>query len=120
MLEAIPPTKPRSLAEHLAGHNFEAVDLIAECLSFSPDKRTDVAGALTHPFVAEFHDPEDEPSRHGGAVRLETDDNSMLRPADYRSKLFKEIERRRQVARADVLSKLKRPTQTALQVLEDV
>ena len=64
--------------------------------------------------MAEFHDPEDEPSYEGGAIRLETDDNTLLKPAQYRQKLYAEIERRRQVARKLQLEQLKRPSQTVM------
>jgi mitogen-activated protein kinase 15 len=115
MLEAIPPTRPRSLPEALPECSAEAVDMVNQCLAFSPTKRCDVLSALRHPFVAEFHDPGDEPSFEGGAVRLDTDDNTLLRPADYRKKLYQEIERRRQVQRRDELERLKRPSQAVLQ-----
>ncbi len=64
MLEAIPPTRPRSLPEALPDCSAECVDMISECVAFSPLKRSNVLAALRHPYVAEFHDPEDEPSRY--------------------------------------------------------
>mmetsp|Transcript_36151 Transcript_36151/g.83903 ORF Transcript_36151/g.83903 Transcript_36151/m.83903 type:complete len:80 (+) Transcript_36151:928-1167(+) len=30
-------------------------------LEFDPSKRIDATGALAHPYMAELHDPEDEP-----------------------------------------------------------
>ena len=119
MIEAIPPTRPRSLPEALPDCSAEAVDFINQCIAFSPLKRMEVAASLRHPFVSEFHDPEDEPIRPGGAVRIETDDNTLLRPADYRKKLYSEIERRRQVSRRNQLEMLKRPSQAVLQSFED-
>jgi mitogen-activated protein kinase 15 len=114
MLEAIPPTRPRSLPEALPQCSAEAVDFVNQCVAFNPTKRNTVYSALRHPFVAEFHDPEDEPSHSGGAIRIETDDNTLLRPADYRKKLFSEIERRKQEERSAQLEKLKRPSQAVL------
>lgn len=52
-------------------------------------------------------------------MRIETDDNTLLRPADYRRKLYGEIERRRQVQRKDQLEMLKRPGQSVLQTFTD-
>ncbi len=43
----------------------------------------------------------------------------MLRPAEYRQKLFAEIERRRNDFRKGQLELLKRPSQAALQTPED-
>jgi len=119
MLEAIPPVRPRSLPEALGQVSAECVDLVNQCIAFSPLKRCDVGAALRHPYMAEFHDPEDEPSRDGGAVRIETDDNVMLRPAEYRRKLYAEIERRRNDFRRDQLGMIKRPSQAVLQTFED-
>jgi len=119
MLEAIPPVRPRSLPETLNACSAEMVDLVNQCVAFSPLKRVEVEAALRHPYLSEFHDPEDEPSHHGGAVRIETDDNTLLRPADYRKKLYSEIERRRQVMRKAQLELLKRPGQSVLQSFDD-
>ncbi|KAK4049098.1 mitogen activated protein kinase [Microbotryomycetes sp. JL221] len=40
----------------------EAVDLLERCLTFDPKKRITVEQALTHPYLAAYHDPDDEPS----------------------------------------------------------
>ena len=114
MLEALPPTRPISLNELLPDASAESLDFVSQCVTFSPLKRTNVHNALRHPYVAEFHDPEDEPSFEGGAIRLETDDNTLLKPAEYRQKLYAEIERRRQVARKMQLQQLKRPSQAVM------
>uniref|UniRef100_A0A7S0ZER1 Mitogen-activated protein kinase n=1 Tax=Timspurckia oligopyrenoides TaxID=708627 RepID=A0A7S0ZER1_9RHOD len=39
----------------------EAVDLLSRVLVFDPAKRISVEEALTHPYLASLHDPEDEP-----------------------------------------------------------
>ncbi|KAK9464038.1 mitogen-activated protein kinase [Lipomyces oligophaga] len=39
-----------------------AVDLLEKLLTFSPNKRITVEEALKHPYVAAYHDPEDEPT----------------------------------------------------------
>jgi mitogen-activated protein kinase 15 len=118
MVESIPAVRPRSLPETLPYASAEAVDLIAQCVALNPSKRIDVGQALMHPFMAEFHDPEDEPSREGGPVRLETDDNTLVRPTDYRRMLYAEIERRRQDVRQNELGNLKKPSQAALRAFD--
>lgn len=50
-----------SLDQLFANHNPVALDLLKKMLIISPERRITVAEALTHPFFAEFHDPEDEP-----------------------------------------------------------
>ncbi|XBW36115.1 hypothetical protein QEN19_001691 [Hanseniaspora menglaensis] len=44
--------------------NPDAVDLIDRMLQFDPKNRISVAEALEHPYLASYHDPEDEPSGH--------------------------------------------------------
>jgi len=59
-LKEISGIKP--LDQLLAGHNPEAIDLLSSMLIVDPEKRITVTEALAHPFLAEFHDPEDEPT----------------------------------------------------------
>jgi len=117
MLEAIPPTRPLSLPVMLPDASSEAVDFISQCITFSPQKRCNVDNALRHPYVAEFHDPDDEPVYAEGAIRIECDDNIQLHAKDYRQKLYDEIERRKAKARKEEILKLKRPSQTVLVVV---
>jgi serine/threonine protein kinase len=41
----------------------EVEDIVRKMFEWDPDKRLDVPGILEHPYVAELHDPEDEPTR---------------------------------------------------------
>jgi serine/threonine protein kinase len=41
-------------------HNTLAAAVL--CLQFNPNKRISAAEALRHPYVAQFHNPDDEPS----------------------------------------------------------
>lgn len=70
MLESIPPTRHSSLGEIFSGASAQALDLIFQCLQFNPDKRTRAADALKHPYVAEFHNPDDEPDYPHGAIQV--------------------------------------------------
>lgn len=116
MLEALPSIRPTSLNEMMPDASSEALDFVAICATFSPSKRADVDNALRHPFVAEFHDPEDEPVYGKGSIRLGADDNTQLSSREYRQKLYEEIDRRKGEARKEEIAKLKRPSQTVLVV----
>ncbi|CAM9605339.1 unnamed protein product [Ectocarpus sp. 8 AP-2014] len=104
MLESIPPTRQISLNEVFSSASAQALDLMSQCLQFNPDKRVRAADALKHPYVAEFHNPDDEPDYPHGAIQITidkgvVDDNTKLSAADYREMLYKDINNRRKEAR---------------------
>eukprot|EP00752_Nemacystus_decipiens_P003341 g3091.t1 len=104
MLESIPPARQISLNEVFSGASAQALDLMSQCLHFSPDKRVRAADALKHPYVAEFHNPDDEPDYPHGAIQITidkgvVDDNTKLSAADYREMLYRDINNRRKEAR---------------------
>lgn len=50
---------------------------MAKLLQFNPDKRITAAQALQHPYVAQFHNADDEPV-HGAAITIPIDDNHKV------------------------------------------
>ena len=99
MLESIPPTQKTTLSEIFPKAAQDAIDLMEKCLVFNPDKRCSAAEALAHPYVSEFHNEDDEPDYPNGPIKISLDDNKKLTAADYRDKLYKEINDRRKAAR---------------------
>eukprot|EP01029_Cantina_marsupialis_P021608 TRINITY_DN5204_c0_g2_i1.p1 TRINITY_DN5204_c0_g2~~TRINITY_DN5204_c0_g2_i1.p1 ORF type:complete len:357 (+),score=89.39 TRINITY_DN5204_c0_g2_i1:64-1134(+) len=98
MLDSIKRSKPVSMSELFPSASPEALDLLKLCLTFNPSKRVTAAAALRHPYVARFHNPDDEPSCPR-AISINLDDNTKLTADDYRTKMYKEIIRRKKEAR---------------------
>ena len=99
MLESIPPTRNQSLSEIFPENSAEALELMHQTLHFNPTKRCAAEDALRHPFVAEFHNPDDEPTYQNGPCTIAIGDNKKLSAGDYRDRLYREITDRRKEAR---------------------
>ena len=57
------PNYPRiDFLSFFVGANPTAVELLSQLLDMDPDRRPTAAEALDHPYLAKYHDPEDEVS----------------------------------------------------------
>jgi len=98
MLESLPPSRPKTLTELFPNGSAEALDLIRTMLQFNPEKRCSVDEALRHPYLAQFHDPDNE-AVAARPVRIVIDDNTKYSAADYRERLYREIAKKKKEAR---------------------
>ncbi|XP_028989443.1 mitogen-activated protein kinase 7 [Betta splendens] len=60
-VQSLPPNFAVPLAKQYPQAEPEALDLLAAMLRFDPRKRISVTQALEHPYLAKYHDPDDEP-----------------------------------------------------------
>lgn len=80
--------KPKkSLEEILPNAPPDGIDLLKKLLQFNPDKRLTAEQALSHPYVARFHNPEEEPSMDYDVIPALNDD-VQLSVEEYRVKLY--------------------------------
>ncbi|GAM18277.1 hypothetical protein SAMD00019534_014520 [Acytostelium subglobosum LB1] len=98
MLESLPPTNPRSFQEMYPHASPEALDLLRKLLQFNPDKRITAEEALAHPYVAQFHNPADEPSVEG-IIKIPIDDSQKFPISEYRNKLYNDIIKKKKETR---------------------
>eukprot|EP01121_Diplochlamys_sp_Union-15-3_P010084 TRINITY_DN2794_c0_g1_i1.p1 TRINITY_DN2794_c0_g1~~TRINITY_DN2794_c0_g1_i1.p1 ORF type:complete len:374 (-),score=65.07 TRINITY_DN2794_c0_g1_i1:266-1360(-) len=68
----------------------DALDLLIKLLKFNPNKRITAEEALQHPYVAQFHNPINEPSCNK-KIEIPIDDNTKYKIGDYRNKLYADI-----------------------------
>ena len=62
VINAMPRKEPRPLPPSFPDASELALDLLAEMLQFSPSRRISAEQALRHPYLAELHEEESEPS----------------------------------------------------------
>ena len=74
MLESLPPTKPKKLRDVFPTATDDALDMLRNLLHFNPKKRLTAEQCLEHPYVAQFHNPEDEPVCNR-KINIPIDDN---------------------------------------------
>ena len=80
----------------------DALDLLKSLLQFNPNKRLTAEQALRHPYVAQFHNPEDEPNCNR-KINIPIDDNQKFSIREYRNKLYSDIHKRKKELRKKVI-----------------
>lgn len=98
MLDSLPPTRTRNFHDFFPSASDDALDLIRRTLQFNPLKRLTVEQALRHPYVAQFHNADDEPSCPN-TIRISIDDNRKLTIREYRDRIYADISRKKKEIR---------------------
>jgi len=98
MLESLPKTRPKPLAEMFPRASADALDLLRLCFQFNPGRRITAKEALRHPFVVQFHNPDDEMDCDR-TIRIPVDDNTKLRVEDYRNQIYEQVLRKKKEQR---------------------
>lgn len=68
-----------------------AIDLIEKMLVLDPEQRITVDGALAHPYLAQLHDPEDEPTC--SKFFDEDFDEEAIQLSEFRDYVYAEVSR---------------------------
>ncbi|KAH3764159.1 extracellular response kinase [Pelomyxa schiedti] len=97
MLEQLPPSVKKNLNDCYPQATEEAIDLMERLLQFNPLLRPSADEALEHPYVAQFHNPDEEPAcPHAAEIQLA--DSKKYTVEEYRNRLYKDILRKKKAA----------------------
>lgn len=105
MLESLPPSNPKSLTDMYPNASDEAIDFLKQLLQFNPNQRITADQALEHPFVAQFHAPEEEPTCER-VITISINDNEKSSIVEYRMKLYEDIIKKKKERKAEAKAKL--------------
>ena len=86
LMNSISIDKKRSFTQTFIKASPQGLDLLRRLLHFNPKKRITVQEALEHPYLSDFHQPEDEIS-FTSKIKVPLDDNKKLMKGDYREAL---------------------------------
>jgi mitogen-activated protein kinase 15 len=95
-------------------HDDVAIDLLLKLLVFNPKKRLTAEEALEHPYVADFHNP-DEEIICDHKIEIPLDDYNKFTREEYRQKLYDVVLKRKIEIRRQILEMMKREKEKNLE-----
>ena len=101
--------KKKNILQMVSGytHDDVAIDLLLKCLEFNPRKRLTAEEALEHPYVADFHNPEEE-ILCDHKINVPLDDDNKFSKEEYRHKLYEIVMKRKIEIRKQILESIKK------------
>lgn len=90
IIESMSAKKKYSFSQFFKGASKEALDFLKRTLVFDPKKRLTAEQALKHPYVKQFHNPEEE-IVCDKIIRLPISDAKKLSLKEYRDALYNDI-----------------------------
>lgn len=90
MLSPFPRSEPANLVPRFPQATADALDLIRLLLQFNPGKRLRADEALRHPYVGNFHNPDDEPIL-GRKLNLKLPCSEQFLSSTYRDQIYGDV-----------------------------
>ncbi|RNF04689.1 putative protein kinase, putative,mitogen-activated protein kinase [Trypanosoma conorhini] len=103
MMRDIRRTNVTTFAELLPKASPDALDLVQKLMRFNPNERLTAEQALEHPYVADFHKVQDEPSAPA-PVTISLPDDTRFTMQEYRERLYQEIANARRRIRREAVA----------------
>ena len=88
------------------------IDLLLKLLQFNPKKRLTAEEALEHPYVADFHNPEEEITCDH-KIEIPLDDDNKFTKDEYRKKLYDIVLKRKLEIRKQILEAVRKEKEKA-------
>lgn len=88
---SLPKRKGKDFSSLFKGANPDGIDLIKKMLTFDPLKRITIDEALAHPYMAQLHFPEDEPTCDPVSAFDFDFEIYSLKKEDYKDLIYEEI-----------------------------
>ena len=92
-LKQLAAVEPQALSQILSSCPAEALDMLRLLLQINVDRRMSAEQGLEHPYVAEFHNADDEPKCSIDASAL-LDDNKLFTTQEYISEIEADVSER--------------------------
>lgn len=101
IIDSLRITRRKNLKDMFPLLSAEGLNFLKRLLQFNPNKRPTIEQALRHPYVAQFHDDEEEISCKK-IIEIALDDHKYS-IRDYREKLYGDIRKKRKEQRREYL-----------------
>ena len=90
-IQSLPRRKGKDFNTIFKGANPDAIDLLKKMLTYDPMKRITVDQAIAHPYMAQLHCPEDEPTCEPVSTFDFDFEIYSLKKEDYKDLIYDEI-----------------------------
>uniref|UniRef100_A0A915I6I1 mitogen-activated protein kinase n=1 Tax=Romanomermis culicivorax TaxID=13658 RepID=A0A915I6I1_ROMCU len=88
-IKSLPKWEKKDFRAFFAGANSSAIDLLERMLVLDPDYRINAEQALEHPYIRQYHDPDDEPTAEVIDLSFEKLDLSI---GQWKERVWEEIQ----------------------------
>jgi serine/threonine protein kinase len=83
--------EPKDFTQVFKGANPNAIDLLKKMLTYDPEERITVQGALEHPYLKQLHFPDDEPTTDTVSAYDFDFEKFSLSKDDFKELIYEEI-----------------------------